>query len=105
MEYFEELLKKPSLFLDESRLDMNYIPDNLPHREKELNLLSQLFLTLITNPNSISRKILITGKTGIGKTVTVKIFGEILRKASIKRNICVKYVHVNCRKERTSYKV
>jgi len=105
MEYFEELLKKPSLFLDESRLDMNYIPDNLPHREKELSLLSQLFLTLLTNPNSISRKILITGKTGIGKTVTVKIFGDILKKASAKRNICVKYVHVNCRKERTSYKV
>ncbi|MHA2282954.1 MAG: Cdc6/Cdc18 family protein [Promethearchaeota archaeon] len=105
MEYFEELLKKPSLFLDESKLDMNYVPDELPHRDKELSLLSQLFLTLITNPNSISRKILITGKTGIGKTVTVKIFGDILTEASIKRNVCIKYVHVNCRKERTSYKV
>jgi cell division control protein 6 len=105
MEYFEELLKKPSLFLDESKLDMNYVPEKLPHRDKELSLLSQLFLTLITNPNSISRKILITGKTGIGKTVTVKTFGEILKQASIKRNICIKYAHVNCRKERTSYKV
>ncbi|MBY8983768.1 MAG: AAA family ATPase [Candidatus Lokiarchaeota archaeon] len=105
MEYFEELLKKPSLFLDESKLDMNYVPEKLPHRDKELSLLSQLFLTLITNPNSISRKILITGKTGIGKTVTVKIFGEILKEASTKRNICIEYVHVNCRKERTSYRV
>jgi len=105
MEYFEELLRKPSLFLDESKLDMNYVPDKLPHRDKELSLLSQLFLTLITNPNSISRKILITGRTGIGKTVTVKTFGEMLKKASIKRNIDIKYVHVNCRKERTSYKV
>ncbi|MCK4286177.1 MAG: cell division control protein Cdc6, partial [Candidatus Lokiarchaeota archaeon] len=68
MEYFEEHLRKPSLFLDEGKLDMNYIPDNLPHRDKELSLLSQLFLALITNPNSISRKILITGRTGIGKT-------------------------------------
>jgi cell division control protein 6 len=105
MEYFEEHLRKPSLFLDEGKLDMNYIPDNLPHRDKELSLLSQLFLALITNPNSISRKILITGRTGIGKTVTVKVFGEMLREASFKRNICIKYVHVNCRKERTSYKV
>ncbi|MFW9825310.1 MAG: Cdc6/Cdc18 family protein [Candidatus Thorarchaeota archaeon] len=105
MEYFEELLKKPSLFLDESKLDMNYVPGKLPHRDKELSLLSQLFLTLITNPNSISRKILITGKTGIGKTVTVKLFGEILKRASNKRNVFIKYAHVNCRKERTSYKV
>ncbi|NVM35858.1 MAG: AAA family ATPase [Candidatus Lokiarchaeota archaeon] len=105
MEYFEELLKRPSLFKDESKLDINYIPEKLPHRDKELSLLSQLFLGLITNPSSISRKILITGKTGIGKTATIKLFGEILEKASKKRQINVKYVHVNCRKERTSYKV
>lgn len=103
--YFENLLRKPSIFIDESKLDMNYVPEILPHREKELSLLSQLFLTLITNPNTISRKVLITGKTGIGKTVTVKLFGEMLMDASSKRNISIKYIHVNCRKERTNYKV
>lgn len=105
MEYFEELLKRPSMFKDESKLDISFVPKKLPHRDKELSLLSQLFLALITNPNSISRKILITGKTGIGKTVTVKLFGDILEKASRKRNLKIKSLHVNCRKERTSYKV
>ncbi len=105
MEYFEELLRKPSLFKDESKLDINFVPKRLPHRDRELSLLSQLFLALITNPNTISRKVLITGKTGIGKTVTVKLFGDILEKASRKRNLNIKYLHVNCRKERTSYKV
>lgn len=105
MEYFEELLKKPSIFKDESKLDINFIPKKLPHRSKELSLLSQLFLALITKPNSVSRKILITGKTGIGKTVTVKSFGDILERISKKRNLKIKFLHVNCRKERTSYKV
>lgn len=105
IDYFEELLRKPTLFKDESKLDISFIPNKLPHREKELSLLSQLFLALITNPNSISRKILITGRTGIGKTVTVKNFGDLLEDAGNKRDILIKYIHVNCRKERTSYKV
>ncbi|MFX1356729.1 MAG: Cdc6/Cdc18 family protein [Promethearchaeota archaeon] len=105
LDYFEDLLKKPSIFKDESKLDINFVPNELPHRKKELSLLSQLFLALIKNPNSISRKILITGKTGIGKTVTVKLFGEMIQRAAKKRNLFIKCVHINCRKQRTSYKV
>lgn len=105
IDYFDELLKQPSLFKDESKLDINFVPLKLLHREKELYLLSQLFLILITNPNSTSRNILITGKTGVGKTATVKYFGNMIVEAAVKRHKFIKHVHVNCRKERTSYKV
>ena len=44
MDYFDDLLKRPSLFLNESKLDANFTPLKIPHREKELSLLSQLFL-------------------------------------------------------------
>ena len=102
---FENSLKKSLIFKDESKLDINFIPKRLPHRSKELSLLSQLFLTLLTNPNKTSRKILITGKKSLGKTRTVKFFAEMLKEASKKRDVLIKYVYINCRKERTSFKV
>ncbi|TFF90440.1 MAG: hypothetical protein EU548_02990 [Promethearchaeota archaeon] len=104
-DYFEDLLNQQSVFKDESKLDINFIPEKLPYREKELSLLSQLFLSLLKNPNKTSRKVLITGKTGIGKTVTVKLFSRILKQAAEKRNLNINPIHINCRKERTSYKI
>ncbi|MEJ2250948.1 MAG: AAA family ATPase [Candidatus Lokiarchaeota archaeon] len=104
-DYFEDLLRRQSLFKDESKLDINFVPDKLPFREKELSLLSQLFLSLLKNPNRTSRKVLIAGKTGIGKTVTIKLFSNLLKRAGAKRNLKIDQIHINCRKERTSYKV
>ncbi|TFF98829.1 MAG: AAA family ATPase [Promethearchaeota archaeon] len=103
--YLEDLLRKPTLFKAENTLNIDFIPEKLPHREKELSLLSQLFLSLITNPNTISRRVLITGGIGIGKTATVKLFGEMLKKVAKKRRVHIKYIHINCRKERSPYKV
>ena len=103
--YLEDLLKKPSLFRAERTLNIDYIPEKLPHREKELSLLSQLFLSLITSPNTVSRKVLITGGIGIGKTATVKLFSKMLKNVAFKRDIKIEYIHINCRKERSPYKV
>jgi len=102
---FDELLKRPTIFKDERKLDINYIPDELPYRNKELRALSEFFITILAKPNEISRKILVTGEIGTGKTATVTSFLEKLSDAAKNRDIPLKYVHVNCRKERTSYKV
>jgi cell division control protein 6 len=105
MEKFEELLDKPSLFLNESKFDVNFIPQKIPYREKELSLLYQLFLPLLINPNSISRKILIAGKKASGKTTTIKLFGELLNITATKRSVKIKCIYINCGEERTSYKI
>ena len=105
MEYFDDLLKKPSLFLDEGTLDVNYIPEKLPYREKEIFLLSQLFLSLITNPFSISRKILVQGKKNLGITATLKIFSNMLKEAAHKRQVNIDYVYINCKIEQTPHRV
>lgn len=86
-----------SVFKDESRLDINYVPSRLPHRDAQLSLLSQFFRSVVENPGKMSQRVLITGKIGTGKTVLSQHFGlQIMMEAREKR-VNLHYVHVNCR--------
>ncbi len=86
-----------SVFKDESKLDINYVPQHLLHRRLQLNLLNQFFRFAIENPGRMTQRALIMGKIGTGKTVLSQHFGLNLVKEAEKRNINLNYVHVNCR--------
>ncbi|MBD3352820.1 MAG: AAA family ATPase [Candidatus Lokiarchaeota archaeon] len=101
--YIEEEFTKKSYFLDETVFDSDYIPKNLLHRENELIILSRIFLPLIKQPNSTSRKLIVTGNIGVGKTVTLHKFSDMLKESSKLRGINFEVVHINCRSHRTSY--
>jgi len=47
----------------------------------------------------------IQGEIGLGKTLITQNFGQLLLKSAKKRNINLKFIHINCRKEKTCYKV
>ncbi len=101
----EEQLEKGIIFKDESKLDVSYIPDQIKHRDMELKMLSAHFLVLIQMPFKVSRKIIITGEVGLGKTVTSKFFGNQLTESAKKRQINLKCIHINCRICKSSYSV
>jgi archaeal cell division control protein 6 len=103
--YLEQQYQKKNLFKNEENLEISYLPEKILHREQELILLSKIFIKLIENPFLISRKVLIQGEIGIGKTIITRIFANMLLLSAEKRNLNIKYVHINCRKEKTSYKV
>ena len=105
MDFFEELLRRVPIFKDESKLDSVFIATKMLYREKELALLSQLFLHLITNPNTISRRVLITGKPNTGKTTTLKSFEKMLTNAADKRGVGVKCVHIDCKEQNSKDKI
>ncbi len=86
-----------SVFKDESKLDINYVPYRLPHRGPQLNLLDQFFRFAIESPGKMTQRVLILGKIGTGKTVLSQHFGLNITKEAEKRNINLNYVHVNCR--------
>jgi cell division control protein 6 len=86
-----------SLFKDESKLDINYIPTRLPHRETELNLLNQFFRFAVETPGKMTQRILVVGKVGSGKTALTQLFGQNINREAQKRSINLHYAHVNCR--------
>ena len=86
-----------SLFKDESKLDINYVPTRLPHRETQLNLLNQFFRFAVETPGKMTQRILVVGKVGSGKTALTQLFGQNINREAQKRGTNLHYAHVNCR--------
>ncbi|QEE14866.1 Cdc6/Cdc18 family protein [Promethearchaeum syntrophicum] len=103
--YLEDQYCRNSLFLNEKYFEVNYLPDQIKHREQELIMLSKIFIKLIETPFRISRKVMIHGDVGIGKTAITRTFGRMLLLSAKKRNIKIKYVHINCRIEKSNFKI
>lgn len=89
-----------SVFKDETKLDINYIPRRLPHREREHRLLMEFFNFLMHSPGKMTQRVIITGEVGTGKTVLAQRFGADMTAEANKRGLNFQYVHVNCREYR-----
>lgn len=94
-----------SVFKDEGKLSIEYVPSHLPHREKELRLLELFFASALDNPGTLSQRVLITGGIGTGKTALSKLFGSRVERMARGRGINLAYVHVNCRVNKSLFTI
>ena len=91
-----------SVFKDESKLDINYVPQKLPHRETQQRLLMEFFNFILRCPERMAQRVIITGDVGTGKTALAQNFGATLTSEANKRAVKFRYVHINCREFRGS---
>ncbi|ARM75683.1 ORC1-type DNA replication protein [Acidianus manzaensis] len=96
-------LNSPSVFKDSYKLNPDYIPEKLPHRDSKLSELTIAFRDIVADPGKTSVRVVITGRTGTGKTVTSMVFGDRFSKIIREKGIKLQYIHVNCHKQRTLY--
>ncbi len=80
----------------------SYIPDELPHRKEQINQLASILVTALRGDRPSN--VLIFGKTGTGKTASVKYLGKEIQKADSKFNR-VTYLYMNCEVVDTQYGV
>ncbi len=100
---FEKYISSGSLFKsDREMLRPSYLPRTLPHREKEIDQMASIISTGLRGDRPSN--VLVFGKTGTGKTATVKfIANEAAKIASTCRQM--DFVYVNCCETDTNYGV
>lgn len=91
--------KPDSVFKEDGvqKLDFDYVPRRLPHREGQVRKLIDFFRLTIEQPGLISERILITGPSGAGKTASAKMVGASLERLARTQKLDLLYAHVNCR--------
>jgi cell division control protein 6 len=81
------------IFKSEEKLSPEYVPQRLPHRERELGLLETFFSSYFSGKPAVAVRVLLVGSVGTGKTALSKLFGRRLMDTVY----FARYVHVNCR--------
>lgn len=100
---FEKYLHAKKIFKNKEVLRHSYTPKELPHRHEQIDELAHILVPVLRGETPSN--VFVYGKTGTGKTVTVKFVTEELKKISEKYNIPVEVIYINCEIVDTHYRV
>jgi cell division control protein 6 len=93
--FFENYLKQESIFKDKSPLMSSYIPEDVLYREEQLKEVANILAPALRmeKPSNL----FIYGKTGTGKTLSVKYIIQSMQEIAFKNNIKLKSIYLNCK--------
>ncbi|MFH1722507.1 MAG: AAA family ATPase [Candidatus Altiarchaeota archaeon] len=102
-----ELADRP-IFKDLTVLSPHYVPDELPHRERESREISRILAPILRQEKI--QNIFIYGKTGTGKTSVVRYVTNRLEDVASdptknKKGIKIKSIYTNCKIHSSHYQV
>lgn len=94
-EFLENFIKKESLFKNKSVLQSAHFPDEVLHREDQINQIAKILAPSLRSERPSN--IFAYGKTGTGKTLTIQYTLKEIIKISQRENIPLKYIYINCK--------
>ena len=98
--FFEGFLRKESVFFDKRALQSAYIPENPLHREDQIKQIANILAPVLRGDKPSNS--FIYGKTGTGKTLTVKHTTQKLMEVAEKENAQLKIIYINCKLKRSA---
>lgn len=98
--FFEDYLKKESIFINKKVLQESYKPETIPHREEHINELANILAPILRmeKPSNI----FMYGKTGTGKTLVSRYVTQNLLEIAEKNKFPVKIIYLNCKMKQTA---
>ncbi|OYT29074.1 cell division control protein Cdc6 [Thermoplasmatales archaeon ex4572_165] len=100
---FGKLLRNDGLFTDREVMRHSFMPDILPHRDREINEIASIMVPALRGETPSN--IFIYGKTGTGKTAVVKFVGGELETKGKELGKHINFVYINCEVVDTQYRL
>ncbi len=100
---FKKYLENNKIFKNREVLRHSYRPQILPHRRPQIDQVASILAPSLRNETPSN--ILIYGKTGTGKTASVRYVGSELENAGVHMGTICRVVHLNCEVIDTQYRV
>lgn len=92
---FEKFLRKDSLFQDKGVLQSNYIPEEIHHRDEQIEQIANILAPALKGDKPSN--LFIYGKTGTGKTLTIKYVTNKLTEIAHSQEVNLKILYLNCK--------
>jgi len=100
---FGHLLMSEGLFLNREVMRQSYMPEILPHRDREINDLAAVLVPALRGETPSN--VFIYGKTGTGKTAVAKFVGKELLRKGKETGKSVNFIYINCEVVDTQYRL
>ncbi len=105
-DFFEKYLEKKPIFRNKTVLQSNYAPSQIFHRDEQIHQLANILAPALRGEKPSN--VFIYGKTGSGKTLTVRYTAQQMMGIAQQKNIPVKVIYLNCKLKKladTEYRI
>lgn len=99
-EIFNDYTKERGFFVNKDTLSSDFTPENIPHREKQVNELAFMLAPVLRGQKPSN--IFIYGKTGTGKSLCIKKVSNSLQQTAEENGKNIKIIYVNCKMRRVA---